>query len=96
MKIRSICIVFSLLVLMSSVNIKAAPIMRFAPFQKLKVIKAKSYQHDAYAIIWYDIRGNDTCDFAEFYEKEDGYFIIKSVSCKGADEIDKHILEPHI
>jgi hypothetical protein len=70
--------------------------MRLAPSSKLKVIKAKSYQHDTIAIIWYDSNGDDICDAAELYEKKDGFFIAIPRQCKQADEINMYILEPKI
>jgi hypothetical protein len=77
-------------------NVKAASIITLGPPTRSKIIKVKGYQHDTIAIIWYDGNGNDVCDVSEFYEKKDGYFIVKGISCKRADDIDQFILEPKI
>jgi hypothetical protein len=67
----------------------------FGGSPRINVIKARSYQHDTVAIIWYDTNGDGVCDLAEGFKKKDGYFIVKPLQCNKADTVDI-LLEPRI
>ena len=60
-----------------------------------KIIAMKLYHNDTIAILWVDVNGDDKCDVAFLYEKEDDYFIEHRMACQMADSKDM-ILEPKI
>jgi len=72
------------------------PFLEMMKQKKLKVIKAKLYHGDTILILWLDNNGDKKCDISILYEKSDDHYVENPMTCKQANDIDKHILEPRI
>ena len=94
--IARFCIICKCLVAFSCTMSRASMLKRLVKNSGPKILKVKLYQGDTLMLVWYDTNGDGTCDFAELYEKEDGYFVITKFQCDQADEWDAYILEPSV
>lgn len=74
----------------------ANPFLKMIQWRELKVIKAKLYQGDSILLLWIDNNGDNQCDTAIIFEKNDGSYVAQRLMCKQADRTDKFILEPRV
>jgi hypothetical protein len=72
------------------------PFLKMIQWKELNVIKAKLYQGDSILLVWIDNNGDNQCDMAIIFKKNDDSYMAKQLICKQADNTDKFILEPRL